>query len=171
MTHPPRAEKQLGSLLVVDDDEMNRVMLTRLLTREGYAVTGANDGAAALELVGKHLFDLVLLDIRMPGIDGLQVLKTLRKTRSVAELPIIMATAEDSSSDVVRALKLGANDYVTKPLDFSVVLARVRIDSSKIELMAYRCLIKNRTENLMRRSQIEEEVEFGVAPRIVDAYR
>ena len=89
MTHPPRAEKQLGSLLVVDDDEMNRVMLTRLLTREGYAVTGANDGAAALELVGKHSFDLVLLDIRMPGIDGLQVLETLRKTRSVTELPII----------------------------------------------------------------------------------
>ena len=130
MTHPPRAEKQLGSLLVVDDDEMNRVMLTRLLTREGYAVTGANDGAAALELVGKHSFDLVLLDIRMPGIDGLQVLETLRKTRSVAELPIIMATAEDSSSDVVRALKLGANDYVTKPRDFSVVLARVQTQLS-----------------------------------------
>ena len=117
-------------MLVVDDDEMNRVMLSRLLTRSGYAVTEASDGAAALELVEKHSFDLVLLDILMPDIDGLQVLENLRRTRSVAELPIIMATAEDSSSDVVRALKLGANDYVTKPLDFSVVLARVQTQLS-----------------------------------------
>ena len=126
----PGKEKEHGSLLVVDDDEMNRVMLSRLLTRSGYAVTEASDGAAALELVEKHSFDLVLLDILMPGIDGLQVLENLRRTRSVAELPIIMATAEDSSSDVVRALKLGANDYVTKPLDFSVVLARVQTQLS-----------------------------------------
>ena len=105
-------------------------MLSRLLTRSGYAVTEASDGGAALELVEKHSFDLVLLDILMPGIDGLQVLENLRRTRSVAELPIIMATAEDSSSDVVRALKLGANDYVTKPLDFSVVLARVQTQLS-----------------------------------------
>ena len=130
MTNAPGGEKEHGSLLVVDDDEMNRVMLSRLLTRGGYAVTEANDGAAALELVDKHSFDLVLLDILMPGIDGLQVLETLRRTRSVAELPIIMATAEDSSSDVVRALKLGANDYVTKPLDVSVVLARVQTQLS-----------------------------------------
>ena len=130
MTNAPRGEKEHGSLLVVDDDEMNRVMLSRLLKRRGYAVTEANDGAAALELVDKHSFDLVLLDILMPGIDGLQVLENLRRTRSVAELPIIMATAADSSSDVVRALKLGANDYVTKPLDFSVVLARVQTQLS-----------------------------------------
>ncbi len=130
MTNAPGTEKEHGSLLVVDDDEMNRVMLSRLLTRGGYAVTEASDGAAALELVEKHSFDLVLLDILMPGIDGLQVLENLRRTRSVAELPIIMATAEDSSSDVVRALKLGANDYVTKPLDFSVVLARVQTQLS-----------------------------------------
>ena len=98
MTNAPGTEQEHGSLLVVDDDEMNRVMLSRLLTRSGYAVTEASDGGAALELVEKHSFDLVLLDILMPGIDGLQVLENLRRTRSVAELPIIMATAEDSSS-------------------------------------------------------------------------
>ncbi len=130
MSNAPGTEKEHGSLLVVDDDEMNRVMLSRLLTRGGYAVTAASDGAAALELVEKHSFDLVLLDILMPGIDGLQVLESLRRTRSVAELPIIMPTAEDSSSDVVRALKLGANDYITKPLDVSVVLARVQTQLS-----------------------------------------
>ena len=119
---PPAA---LSQLLVVDDDEMNRDMLSRRLARKGFEVTVAEDGAKALELIGDNDFDLVLLDIMMPGIDGLQVLERLRRDRSPVELPIIMATAKDASEDVVNALKLGANDYVTKPLDFRVVLARV----------------------------------------------
>ena len=114
------------SLLVVDDDEMNRDMLSRRLRRRGYAVALAEDGRRALELVSSQPFDLVLLDVMMPGLDGFQVLEELRRTRSVADLPVIMATARDRSEDVVRALELGANDYVTKPLDFPVVLARVR---------------------------------------------
>ncbi len=119
---PPAAP---GRLLVVDDDEMNRDMLSRRLARKGFEVTVAEDGAAALELIAANDFDLVLLDIMMPGIDGLQVLERLRRDRSPVELPIIMATAKDAGEDVVNALNLGANDYVTKPLDFPVVLARV----------------------------------------------
>jgi len=120
-----RPAAALGQLLVVDDDEMNRDMLSRRLSRKGFSVTAAEDGAEALDLVADNDFDLILLDIMMPGIDGLQVLERLRREHSPAKLPIIMATAKDDSEDVVYALKLGANDYVTKPLDFPVVLARV----------------------------------------------
>ncbi len=114
------------TLLVVDDNEMNRDMLSRRLRRKGYGVEVAADGRQALDLIASRPVDLVLLDIMMPGIDGLQVLRELRRDRSQAELPVIMATAKADSQDVVEALELGANDYVTKPLDFPVVLARVQ---------------------------------------------
>jgi RNA polymerase sigma factor (sigma-70 family) len=112
-------------VLVVDDDEMNRDMLSRRLLRHGYAVTVAQDGKQALALVTEHAFDLIVLDVMMPELDGLQVLQTLRKTYSMADLPVIMATARDRTEDVVHALQLGANDYVSKPLDFAVLAARV----------------------------------------------
>jgi len=113
-----------GSLLVVDDDAMNRDMLSRRLARHGYTVAVAEDGEQALKMIEGQKFDLVLLDIMMPGVSGLQVLEILRQRHSMADLPVIMATAKGESSDIVEALKLGANDYVTKPLDFPVVLAR-----------------------------------------------
>jgi adenylate cyclase len=119
-----------GSLLVVDDNEMNRDMLARRLARRGYTVAVAEDGHQALAMLGTQPFDLVLLDIMMPGISGLDVLKTLRERYAVADLPVIMTTAKDQSEDIVTALKLGANDYVTKPLDFPVVLARTQTQLS-----------------------------------------
>jgi class 3 adenylate cyclase len=119
-----------GSLLVVDDNPMNRDMLARRLTRWGYTVTVAEDGYQALAMIEAQQFDLVLLDIMMPGISGLDVLKTVRQRYAVADLPVIMATAKDQSEDIVAALQLGANDYVTKPLDFPVVLARTQTQLS-----------------------------------------
>src|SRR2546423_1495343 len=114
------------SLLVVDDEELNREGLARRLQKHGYAVTAARSGREALEMLGQRRFDLVLLDIMMPGMNGLDVLKFLRRIDSLIDLPIIMVTAKGESEDMVEALELGANDYVTKPLDFPVVLARVR---------------------------------------------
>ena len=119
-----------GSVLVVDDNPENRDMLSRRLARRGYTVAVAEDGQQALTLTEAQHFDLVLLDIMMPGISGLEVLKILRQRYSVADLPVIMATAKDQSTDIVEALQLGANDYVTKPLDFPVVLARVETQLS-----------------------------------------
>jgi class 3 adenylate cyclase/CheY-like chemotaxis protein len=119
---PPR---HLGSLLVVDDDPANRDMLARRLLRRGHTVAMAESGEAALEALRKGGFDLVLLDVMMPGISGLEVLETVRRDTNMADLPVIMATARDGSEDTVAALRLGANDYVTKPLDFPVVQARV----------------------------------------------
>src|SRR5919197_1400312 len=115
-----------GSLLVVDDNPLNRDMLARRLTRRGYTVTVAADGYQALAMIEAQQFDLVLLDIMKPGISGLDVLKTVRQRYAVADLPVIMVTAKDQSEDIVAALQLGANDYVTKPLDFPVVLARTQ---------------------------------------------
>jgi adenylate cyclase len=114
-----------GALLVVDDDKLNRDLLARRLARRGYQVEVASGGHEALEMAQSGRFALVLLDVMMPDIDGLEVLRRLRESFSPSDLPVVMATAMDSSEDVVAALHGGANDYVTKPLDFDVVLARV----------------------------------------------
>jgi class 3 adenylate cyclase/CheY-like chemotaxis protein len=112
-------------ILVVDDNEFNRDLLSRRLIKSGFAVSLVEDGFSALDWLANHSCDLVLLDIMMPGMSGIEVLEKVREIRDGTELPIIMATAKDGSDDIVGALKLGANDYVTKPIDFPVVLARV----------------------------------------------
>ena len=117
----------LGMVLVVDDDANNRDLLSRRLNRMGYQTEAAPSGQVALEIVSERPFDLVMLDVMMPGMDGFEVLRRLRETNSPTDLPIIMVTAKDNSEDVVHALGLGASDYVTKPLDFPVVVARVAI--------------------------------------------
>ncbi|MFN3428406.1 MAG: response regulator [Candidatus Sericytochromatia bacterium] len=115
-----------GTILVVDDTALNRDMLSRRLRREGHTVVVAEGGAEALAALAREAFDLVLLDVMMPVMDGLEVLASLRRSHSLAELPVIMVTARDQSADMVEALALGANDYVAKPIDFPVLLARVR---------------------------------------------
>jgi sigma-B regulation protein RsbU (phosphoserine phosphatase) len=114
-----------GRLLVVDDNEINLDLLSRRLARAGHSVRTASSGEAALALLRQEPFDLVLLDVMMPGIDGFEVLRRVRAEHHATSLPVIMATARDQREDVVQALSLGANDYVTKPLDLPVVLARV----------------------------------------------
>jgi len=113
------------TLLVVDDNAENRDVLTRRLEKRGFQVLEAEGGQAALDTIENEHVDLVLLDIMMPGLSGIDVLRRLRQQPSTADLPVIMATAKSESEDVVEALELGANDYVTKPLDFPVVLARI----------------------------------------------
>lgn len=100
-------------------------MLARRLRKRGFLVDTAADGGEALRLVDASPYDLVLLDVMMPGMSGLEVLEVLRQTYPRAELPIVMATAKTTSDDMVEALARGANDYVTKPIDFPVVLARI----------------------------------------------
>jgi CheY-like chemotaxis protein len=113
-------------LLMVDDNELNRDLLGRRLRRAGYQVTEAAHGRDALDLLAREAFDLVLLDIMMPDIDGLRVLSKLRETRTMADLPVIMVSAKDRSQDLLEAFNLGANDYVTKPVDFAVLTARIQ---------------------------------------------
>ena len=125
MSSKPPLSAAPARLLVVDDNEMNRDILSRRLVKAGYQVQAAADGASALALLAAEPIDLVLLDIEMPGLSGLDVLREVRKTRTSLQLPILMATARSDSQDVVEALDAGANDYVIKPLDFPIVLARV----------------------------------------------
>jgi diguanylate cyclase (GGDEF)-like protein len=95
--------------------------------RNGYSVLTAGSGQEALDtLSGQQRVDAVLLDVMMPGMSGIETLKRLRQSRAISELPVIMVTANDRSEDVVEALSVGANDYVTKPIDFPVALARIR---------------------------------------------
>src|SRR5258708_23606202 len=113
-------------ILIVDDNEMNRDMLARRLERKGYVIHLAEGALSLLERIQQEPVDLVLLDVEMPGISGLEALETLRAGYSPIQLPIIMVTAKDQSEDIVKALDLGANDYLTKPIDFPVALARIR---------------------------------------------
>lgn len=112
-------------LLIVDDNEMNRDMLARRLLRKGYIVGLAENAKDLLECVKRDAVDLVLLDIEMPEISGLEALQKLREHYSAAQLPVIMVTAKSQSDDIVKALDLGANDYLTKPIDFPVAVARI----------------------------------------------
>ncbi len=114
-----------GRLLIVDDEDKNREFLARRLERVGHRVVTVALGRDALAAIEYDDFDLVLLDVMMPGMSGLEVLRAVRSTRSASELPIIMATALSASEDMVAALGQGANDYVTKPFDFPLLLARV----------------------------------------------
>ena len=115
-----------ATILVVDDLPANRDLMSRRLERSGFRVVCAASGPEALDLLKREPVDLMLLDIMMPGMTGFEVLKTVRLARSPAALPVIMVTAKTDSEDVVEALSLGANDYVTKPPDYPVTLARIR---------------------------------------------
>lgn len=117
---------EAGSLLIVDDNLASCEMLSRSFRQRGYRVTVGADGDRALELLRAGSFDLILLDITMPGTNGFHVLRAVRALYPATALPVIMVTAHDRSDDIVAALDLGANDYVVKPYDFLVVLARAR---------------------------------------------
>ncbi len=110
-------------ILVCDDDHDIVSALTIYLTGEGYAVTGAGSGQEAVELFGKHDFNLVLMDIMMPGMDGIAATAQLRSRSNV---PILFLTAKSEDTDKILGLNIGADDYITKPFNPLEVIARVR---------------------------------------------
>lgn len=114
-----------SSLLVVDDNEMNRDLMALQFQRAGHGVMTAESGYQALEMIKQHHFDLILLDVMMPGMSGLEVLATIRLHHSLINLPVIMVTADDLEQNIVKALELGANDYIVKPLSIPIALARI----------------------------------------------
>lgn len=115
------------TILVVDDEQFNRDMLSRRLKREGYDTFTASGGSEAITMI-KALgrIDMVLLDIMMPEMDGFETLKRLRQEYSDQELPVIMLTAMGDSDSIVKALNMGASDYVTKPVNLEVLKARMQ---------------------------------------------
>ena len=114
------------ALLIVDDVPENRALLSRRFGRHGFRTIEAQSGVQALNMLNEMPFALVLLDVMMPEMNGLEVLQKIRQQSDPMQLPVIMVTARADGSDVAEALEAGANDYITKPVDFAVALARVR---------------------------------------------
>jgi len=112
-------------ILVVDDSAINRMLLARTLANQGHAVTTADDGRAALELLQREAFDVVLLDIVMPEVDGYAVLGHIKSDDALRHLPVIVITAVEELDSVVRCIEGGATDYLTKPFNGAVLEARI----------------------------------------------
>ncbi len=115
-----------NKILVVDDEEDILELVRYNLAREGYRVVCAASGEQALNKAGSEPFDLIVLDLMLPGIDGLEVAKKLKNKPETRHIPIIMLTAKGEEADIVTGLELGADDYVTKPFSPRVLLARVK---------------------------------------------
>lgn len=114
------------SILAVEDDEDILQLLKYNLTKEGYRVTGVTSGEEGLQITRSTAPDLILLDLMLPGIDGLEVCRRLKMDAKTRQVPIIMLTAKGEETDIVTGLELGAEDYITKPFSTRVLLARVR---------------------------------------------
>lgn len=113
-------------ILVIDDEEDIREVLVYHLQREGYTVRALRDGRQALAESKRNPPDLILLDLMLPGMSGLDLCRELKRYRETSAIPIMMVTAKGEESDIVAGLELGADDYVTKPFSINVLLARVR---------------------------------------------
>jgi diguanylate cyclase (GGDEF)-like protein len=166
----------MNTLLVVDDEPWNRDVLQRRLARVGYRVLTADSGAAALDIARGQRIDLVLLDVMMPEMDGIETLRRLRQLRSFQELPIVMVTARDSSDDVVEALDAGANDYITKPVDFAITQARIRTllsarRADPLTGLPNRLLFMDRLNDVIERSYTHGNFDFAVFFLDVDRFK
>ena len=151
-------------ILVVDDERVNRELYRHRLESVGIDVHLADCGEAALELLDREAIDVVLLDIVMPRMTGVDVLRQIRTAHSRTELPVIMATAREASEDVVSALRLGANDYVSKPVDFDVLFARVR---SQLELCRATGALAVANKRMREELQTAAEIQKALLPKVL----
>jgi DNA-binding NtrC family response regulator len=121
-----RAETENGSILIVDDNAANRDLLSRQLGRQGHDVTTAEDGRQALELMRANPFDLLLLDIMMPEMDGYEVLEHLKSDATLEDVPVVVISALEEMESVARCIRMGAEDYLLKPFNPVLLEARIR---------------------------------------------
>lgn len=133
-------------ILVVDDTARDLELLIKLLERQGYAVRGAEAGVPALALVGRECPDLILLDVLMPGLDGIEVCRRLKSDPATAGIPVIFLTGQSESGEILAGFEAGAVDYVTKPFRVPELLARVRVHMD------------------LRRAQLEISTLRGILP-------
>lgn len=173
-------ERVRARILVVDDVATNRSVLVSLLARPECEILEAADGKRALEIIAHTPLDLVILDILMPGLSGLEVLDRIRRRFSNSELPILMLSVKDDIDDVVKALESGANDYVTRPFDYTILTTRINAlvsykqtqDSIREAHSKLESRIAERTNELVRanralqsevteRKQAEEQVQIS----------
>ena len=151
-----------AALLLVDDNEDNRYTLNRRLQREGYAnLTSAVDGRQALELLSARSFDLVLLDVMMPDLNGYEVLERMRADDQLRHIPVIMISALDEIDSVIRCVELGAEDYLSKPFNPTLLRARVGASLEKKRLRDEIVTVINRLEYELESAR---KVQLGMVP-------
>jgi len=156
---------QLNKILVADDEESMRWVLSKALKRKGFSVDLAKDGDEALGLIQSNSYDLAILDIKMPGISGLELLDRVRELKS--DLLMVIMTAEASMKNAVEAMKRGAYDYITKPFDLDVIDAIIeKIDKAR-EMTSQVTMLK---EELKDRYQLEKTI-IGNSPAMRDIYK
>lgn len=157
-----------ANILIVDDHEDNIELLRARLEARGYQTIAAEDGEQALRLVEERLPDLILLDVMMPKVDGIEVARRIRANKALPFIPIIMQTALDSTEQTVEGLDAGADDYITKPINFAVLEARVRTQLrvkglvEQVQRQADELLHVSRTDALTgldNRRYLEERLE------------
>ncbi len=125
----------MKNILIVDDDQINNKMLSKKLEKRGYNIIQAFNGTDCLTIMeSEQIVDIILLDIMMPDLSGSEVLKKLRETHSQFELPVIMVTGKSDTEDIVENLRLGANDYIVKPVNSEVAEARINTQLKLVQL-------------------------------------
>jgi adenylate cyclase len=149
---------------VVDDNEVNRDLLARRLKRQGYVVGMAADGFQALEMIRAKPFDLVLLDIMMPQINGYQVLENLKMDESLRHIPVIMISAVDDIDSIVRCIEMGAEDYLSKP--FNPVLLKARIGAC-LEKKRLRDQEQAYLQKLAEEQEKSEKLLLNILPKAI----
>ncbi len=154
-------ESQGASILVVDDTEMNRVLLSRRLVRQGYRVAVAEHGRQALEMIEGEPFDLVLLDIMMPEMNGFEVLERLKADERLRHLPVIVISAVTDMESIVRCIEMGAEDHLPKPFDPVLLKARI---SASLERKRLRDRERLYAQSLERELEIGRQIQAGFLP-------
>jgi len=141
-------DKDKKTVLVVDDEQSIRELLTFNLQKEGYDTLEAEDGVTAVDLAIEKKPDLIMLDVMLPKLDGISVCKKIRYALNISNIPIIMISAKDEESDKIVGLEMGADDYITKPFQIREVMARVKANLRKAELNTnYENTQKQKDEN------------------------
>ena len=155
-----------GQLLVVDDDGVNRLVLGRYLQQQGHAVAYAENGRQALELLHAQAFDMMLLDIEMPEMNGYQVLEQVLADTRLRDIPIIITSALDEMDSIVKCIQMGAEDYLPKPVDQVLLKARIDASLEKKRLRdAQRDLLRKMEEELDFARKIQRSILPGELPR------
>jgi class 3 adenylate cyclase len=157
-----------GHILVVDDDALNRRLVTATLAREGHRATAAENGEEALRLLdgGQDPPDVILLDIEMPGIDGIAVLERIKGDEALRHLPVIMISGVEDTSSIVKCLEIGADDFLPKPFDATILRARI---NAGLDRKALFDLERDRVRTLFARFLPEAVVDDVLARSDGDA--
>src|SRR5512140_1005162 len=157
-----------GHLLVVDDNKVNRLLLTRSLEQQGDTVESADNGLRALEMLRSKNYDLVLLDIEMPEMNGFQVLAQMTSDPQLREIPVIVASSLEGIDSVVKCIEMGAEDFLTKPVNNTLLRARINTSLEKKRL-------RDQRMELIRRfatSEVADDLEasgFSLGGKLVEA--